>query len=147
MDYFEQIEEEDRRLGGTIRQDEWSKLRYKDHWLCSDYRTCPNWEEALSHEKSINILARHRGAVPQKVRTWITTDDKEFPSRDLIGRINAIEYQAKLDHGNKCKEIAKALWKRGQVPIETEKQLVELIEKRYDALMEAAGTVFMPQMH
>jgi transcriptional accessory protein Tex/SPT6 len=146
MNYLERIEAEDRRLGGTVRQDEWTKLRYRDHWMCSDYRDYSNWEKALKHEKSINVLARHRGAVPQKVRTWITTDDKEFPSRDLIGRIIAIEYQTKLDQRNKCKEIAKALWKRGQSPIETEEQLAELLMKRHKALIEAVG-VFMPQMH
>jgi hypothetical protein len=63
LGYLERIELVNRELGGTIRKDEgyYSKLRFIDRWECSDGSVHDKWADALEHEKSINVRARHRG--------------------------------------------------------------------------------------
>ena len=144
LGFFERMEQEDRELGGTIRPCPvvgLRKLRFMDRWKCSDGSWSNNWDDALEHEKSINVLARHRGALPEKLRIWITTDGKQFSEGDALSAAQA--HQSNLDQQALSKQLAEAIWKCR--PIGSEEELARLIDVSFPEIMTLLLPRMMPQ--
>ena len=76
-------------------KDDWSNVMLSTKFRASDGLLFENFDDALDYDKTINVRARHRGAIPDKIITYTCTDWKQFVAADGIG---AAEISAARKH-------------------------------------------------
>jgi len=111
-------------------EDEYSNCQIITAYRATDGRLFDNFDDALKYDKLINVLARHRDEVPDKINTYICSDGIEFVDTnfDCNGVYQAREYQSKLDFENKLHNKAEILYGNG---INSFDDLKESLRKNY----------------
>jgi hypothetical protein len=100
------------------------------------------WSEALEHEKSINVKARHRGEGPRLLRTWVASDGTEFREElgETCARLNeARDYQYNLERVARWKSVAAEIWSG---PIGSLDELEALLLKKSDVIHDLLASEF-----
>lgn len=79
-------------------------------------------------------------------RTWLTTDDKEFPEKHIDSRAyaDALAHQHNLDNIALAKELVAVIWQCQ--PILSEEQLAGTIDRNMSQIMALLHPRMMPMM-
>ena len=104
-------------------QDKWSHLTIVTTYQTLDGMVFEVFEEALEHEKSINVRARHRGALPLSIREYISTDGVKWTDyyearkrQEHLGEIDSIQRACEMLWGeglNSADDLKNAFLKHG----------------------------------
>ena len=127
MDFID----ENSYLGETHRLkeegiDEWSNVKVSTKFAASDGKLFETFDEALEYDKTINVLARHRGALPDKFITYTCADGTKFYAVNFGTEIyNARKYQDKLDEANNLDYIASLLYGQSITDIDDMKNSIK----------------------
>ena len=110
-------------------REEYSNLQVHTSFRASDMKIFETFDEALEYDKTINVLARHRNAKPDRISTYTATDGTVFI--DVFNEVttwiyDARTYQQKLDAQLQLEYVADKLYCSGIGDVyELERELAE----------------------